>query len=217
MLSPNPPTQGQVVGIIIQEANPNQNKAGVGHQYYVPTAEDLAIVCEFFPDADPENPSWTQIEAFLILTGMDQAELRKHTAATLIRFLQRALSKDKETHTAQDAFRRMAKKSTESDEARTKLIATLTKHHKYDDSSCLNLIPIGNNELARAARVSISTASKFFNDEFKGHALYKVICRDSSKLAAALKLLNKDFAPHHLLGSASSEAAAAQDNENDTE
>src|SRR5262249_14849373 len=46
-----------------------------------------------------------------------------------------------------------AKRSTEPGEAREKLIAALTKHHKYAEASCLNQEPIGNNQLARLADV----------------------------------------------------------------
>lgn len=92
------------------------------------------------------------------------------------------------------------KRSTERGEGRAKLIASLTNHHKYADGSCLNLEPIGNNELARLAKVRESTASAFFKQQFKGHGKYKVICADAAKLAAALKLLNGEFSPHHLYG-----------------
>src|SRR5262249_8094099 len=61
------------------------------------------------------------------------------------------------------------KRSTERGEGRAKLIAALTKHHQYAEGGCLNLEPIGNNELAKAAGVSPSTASAFFNDKFQGH------------------------------------------------
>ncbi len=92
------------------------------------------------------------------------------------------------------------KRSTTSGEAHEKLIAALTKHHLYADGSCVNFEPIGNNELARRADVDRATASKFFKDEFKGHAKYKAHCRDTSTLIATLKLLNDEFAPHHLNG-----------------
>lgn len=59
---------------------------------------------------------------------------------------------------------------------------------------------IGNNELARLAGVSESTASAFFNEKFQGHIKYRALCRDAGKLAAALKLLNGEFAPHLLYG-----------------
>lgn len=84
--------------------------------------------------------------------------------------------------------------------AKAMLVAVLTKHHKYAEGSCLNLEPVGNNELAKAAGVSASTASGFFQDEFEGHAQYTTLCRDAGKLIAALKLLNGEFAPHHLYG-----------------
>ena len=92
------------------------------------------------------------------------------------------------------------KRSTEKGEGRVKLIAALTKHHKYADGSCLNLEPIGNNELARLAGVSESTASAFFKKEFKGHIKYRVACGDTTRLVTALKLLNQEFSPHLLFG-----------------
>lgn len=93
-----------------------------------------------------------------------------------------------------------SKRSTERGEGRAKLIGALVKHHKYADGSCLNLEYIGNNELARLAQVSESTASTFFSKEFEGHTKYRALCRDASQLVAALKLLNQDFSPHHLFG-----------------
>jgi len=93
-----------------------------------------------------------------------------------------------------------AKRSTERGEGRAKLIAALTKHHKHADGSCLNLEPVGNNELARLAEVSESTASAFFNKQFGGHTKYRAICSDKTTLISALKLLNQEFAPHHLYG-----------------
>jgi hypothetical protein len=109
------------------------------------------------------------------------------------------------------------KRSTERGEGRVKLIAALTKHHQYADGSCLNLEHIGNNELAKVAGVSQSTASAFFNDKFQGHTKYKALCRDAGKLAAALKLLNDEFAPYHLLGDSSSNLAAPEEEDTDAE
>jgi hypothetical protein len=93
------------------------------------------------------------------------------------------------------------KRSTERGEGRAKLIAALTKHHQYAEGGCLNLEPIGNNALARLAEVANRTASKFFAEEFQGHAKYKVLCGDAGSLAAALKLLNGEYAPYLLYGS----------------
>jgi hypothetical protein len=92
------------------------------------------------------------------------------------------------------------KRSTQKGEARDKIIAALTEHHKYADGGCLNFEPIGNNGLARLAGVSESTASAFFNDQFQGHNKYKALCQDTTGLLAALKLLNNEFAPHNLYG-----------------
>jgi len=93
------------------------------------------------------------------------------------------------------------KRSTVRGEGRAKLIAALTKHHEYANGGCLNLEPIGNNELARLADVDRATASAFFKREFKGHGKYKVTCADSVRLVAALKMLNGEYAPHYLYGS----------------
>jgi hypothetical protein len=92
------------------------------------------------------------------------------------------------------------KRSTTRGEGRDKLIAALTKYHQYADGGCLTTEPVGNNELAKLAGVSPSTASAFFNNEFQGHTKYKALCRDAGRLAAALKLLNNEFAPHNLYG-----------------
>jgi hypothetical protein len=92
------------------------------------------------------------------------------------------------------------KQSTQRGDARTKIIAALTRHHEYAEGSCLNPRPVGNNELARLARVSESTVSTFFKAEFHGHSKYKAVCRETPLLTAALKLLNEEFAPHYLYG-----------------
>jgi hypothetical protein len=93
-----------------------------------------------------------------------------------------------------------SKRSTERGEGQAKLIAGLTKHHKYVDGGCLNFEPIGNNELARLVGVSGSTASAFFNKQFNGHTKYRANCADATLLVAALKLLNQEFSPHLLFG-----------------
>jgi hypothetical protein len=114
---------------------------------------------------------------------------------------------------AADQPRRSPKRSTERGEARAKLIAALTEHHQYANGSCLNQEPIGNNELARVAKVAKRTASAFFQKEFKGHAKYKAICADANRLISALKMLNGEFSPHILYGDKPPEQAPAFDDE----
>lgn len=92
------------------------------------------------------------------------------------------------------------KRSTERGEGRTKLIAALTRHHQYANGGCLNLEPIGNNELARKAHVAKRTASRFFAKEFEGHRKYQNACTDAATLITAMKMLNDEFAPHILYG-----------------
>jgi hypothetical protein len=105
------------------------------------------------------------------------------------------------------------KRSTERGEGRAKLIAALTKYHQYADGGCLNLEPIGNNELARLAGVDRATASAFFKQKFKGHGKYKAACADAVRLAAALKLLNGEYAPHLLYGAKPPDEAQHGDDE----
>lgn len=92
------------------------------------------------------------------------------------------------------------KRSSRTDRGggRMKLIAALTRHHRYADGGCLNLEPIGNNALAKAAKVSNATASAFFRDRFQGHAKYQALCRDASGLVTALKMLNGEYSPYIL-------------------
>ena len=87
------------------------------------------------------------------------------------------------------------KKSTERGEGRAKLIAALTKHHRYVDDIGLNYEPIKNNDLARLASVSRSTSSAFFKKQFGGYAKYRLLCRNDFRLRIALRLLNQEFAP----------------------
>ena len=91
------------------------------------------------------------------------------------------------------------KRSSESGGARAKLIAALTKHHKYAEGGCLNLEPIGNNELARLADVAKRTASAFFNKDFDGYSRYRSLCHDTARLTASLKALNGEFRPRDFL------------------
>ncbi len=95
------------------------------------------------------------------------------------------------------------KRSSEQGEAREKLIATLSKYHKFADGGCLELEPISNNKLARLADVSKSTASTFFNNEFNGrnkggHAKYRAKCQDARTLAYAIKAMRGEFKPAEL-------------------
>jgi hypothetical protein len=142
--------------------------------------------------------------ASLPLDGIDWGEIDpKHAAsacdaalAELIR-----LTAPEIQQSLEQKPRTTKKRSTERGEGRIKLIAALIAHHKYANGSCLNPAPIGNNELAKAAVVSTSTASTFFNEEFEGHTKYKAICRDIGQLVNSLKLLSGEFSPHDLYGS----------------
>jgi len=159
----------------------------VSRRFYIPTSDDLELLRTLYPQDDPFQPAWYVIKADLVAAGHDADKLDKSEAPVLLKLLGKATQAT-------------PKRSTEKGEGRAKLIAALTKHHQYADGGCLNLEPIGNNELARLAGVSESTASTFFSQEFEGHTKYRAICGDKSRLIAALKLLNQEFSPHHLFG-----------------
>jgi hypothetical protein len=84
------PAQGHTFRVMIQNPNRNQEHVGVGREYHVPTADDVAIVRELYPDAaDPENPQWTRIVADLVSAGVPKRELRQYNAPELIRLLRK--------------------------------------------------------------------------------------------------------------------------------
>jgi hypothetical protein len=97
------------------------------------------------------------------------------------------------------------KRSTRRGDARIKIIAALTEHHRR--SNCeLNLETIGVNQLAEKAKVGKASVSRFFNKSFgnktapDGLANYQRACADPSTIAAALKALNGEFSPSMLFG-----------------
>ena len=93
------------------------------------------------------------------------------------------------------------KRGTTKGEASEKIVSALTAHHQYKDGGCLNTEPIGVNNLARQAEVARSSVSLFFEKEFKGHDKYRALClRSASEVAAALKILNREYSPHLLYG-----------------
>jgi hypothetical protein len=103
------------------------------------------------------------------------------------------------------------KRSTPRGAATVKLIGAFTKWHDYANGSCLNLTPVGVRQLAALANVDPSTASDFFKREFKDYGKYEMACKDVHTLVAALKLLNDEFAPYHLLQAEPSDAAKDED------
>lgn len=93
------------------------------------------------------------------------------------------------------------KRSTQKGEARVKMVAMMTKHHRYSDECCMNFEPIGVNQLARLVDVARSTASDFFAEEFDaGYQKYRAICRDSGSLLTWLKALNAELRPFNAYG-----------------
>ncbi|MCX7401525.1 MAG: hypothetical protein NTY87_00100 [Planctomycetia bacterium] len=85
------------------------------------------------------------------------------------------------------------KRSTKPNEVQ--IIAALTTHHKYIDGGCLNQEPIGNNVMASGLKINQGTTSAFFKKKFGGHAAYKRLCGDITKLLAAIRLLNNEITP----------------------
>jgi hypothetical protein len=114
-----------------------------------------------------------------------------------------------------------SKRSTSKGEARSKIISALTEHHKYKDGGALNQISIGVRVLARKADVAPDSVTAFFNKEFGegpsgGHARYKTICiKDWSRIATWLQMLNEDFSPHPLFGTAPPDATRREEDDDE--
>jgi len=95
------------------------------------------------------------------------------------------------------------KKSTSKGDAQTKIIGALSAYHQFDGDDCLNLEPIGNNELARSAEVSGSTVSLFLQKQFatkhaasgEGRRNYRKACRDSYRLTLEIKRIRDELIP----------------------
>ncbi|REK17398.1 MAG: hypothetical protein DWQ37_06305 [Planctomycetota bacterium] len=158
------------------------------------TVEDWQVLGRIveIPEEYLQAGSWTAAEIYDRATAWGQREkIRAKLAADAQ--AERANGRSDSVPTAPRPTK--AKRSTERGEGRAKLIAALAKHHKYAESGCLNLEPVGNNELARSAEVSKRTASAFFDKEFGGHLKYRSLCQDAVLLAAALKALNGEFRP----------------------
>jgi hypothetical protein len=132
--------------------------------------------------------------AFMSLAGSDTPDPNRTYALSVVDGLLSAAGNPRLAQRT-TITKKKTKRSTEQGEVRAKLIAALTEHHKYADGSCLNIEPIGNNALAKLARVSNSTASEFFKKEFgdDGRVAYKRLCRIADKLQTWLKQLNGDL------------------------
>jgi len=78
---------GRNCPVPIDAAQAGQPVAVGSLQYYVPTAGDLASVKQHYADNEPDNPSWPQIEADLIVAGRTRDELAKLNAPTLVKLL----------------------------------------------------------------------------------------------------------------------------------
>jgi hypothetical protein len=116
----------------------------------------------------------------------------------------RALAEHKES--GRQNKRTRTKRGGGSGSAAPKIVACLLEHHQYAKGSCLNQEPIGVNELADKAEVAPSSVTYFFNKQYggpdreRGHAKYKVVCRDTGRLGESLMVLAEDFCPFHLYG-----------------
>ncbi|MFW6106837.1 MAG: hypothetical protein ACOC8H_01615 [bacterium] len=113
--------------------------------------------------------------------------------------LQRVLLKPKGSAPSPPAGK--ARRSTARGDTRVKIIAALTKHHRYAAGSLLKQEPASVVGLEGRAEVARSTVSRFFTAEFGSHAAYSRACGDKGKLIAALRMLNNEFAPSLLYGS----------------
>jgi hypothetical protein len=138
--------------------------------------------------------SWRCLRALCIAPGL--TTIRRYAA-----ILTHKAEGESDGGAADDGVVEMkrTKRGTVPGETDAKLTAALTDHHRYSHDSCLEDEPIGNNELARKAKVSQSTAKKFLDEKFGGLLAYRRACRDKQKLLLALKQMNGEIEPRHLL------------------
>jgi hypothetical protein len=169
------------------------------HHYELPRDPNTGLRKALgYPD-EPVNAALTEALERIVVTTRKAGELG------LLAFEQLEHEADAQAPSATWTKPVKLKRSTEGGDAESKIVAELTRHHKYADGGCLNLEPIGVNELARQAGVASSTASEFFNRQFnsgenRGHSKYRVICRNAGRLADSIKALRKEFSPHDLFG-----------------
>ncbi len=162
------------------------------------TLEDWRVLGRIveIPEDYLQTGSWTAAEVFDRAMAWVQREKIRAKLAAEVQF-ERGGSRAGASSMASKPMK--PKRSSEKGEGRAKLIAALTKHHKYAEGGCLNLEPIGNNELARQAEVAKRTASAFFDKDFQGHIKYRALCMDPVRLTASLKALNGEFRPRDFL------------------
>lgn len=139
-------------------------------------------------DTIPDDEDFLSNPFFATLFALSRIQLDDHTTD---------IAESKVTDTPEPKKKRTQTKSGNKlrSDAEQKMVAVLSKHHRYDSGDPLNFEPIVSNELARKAEVSSSTASDFFADHFKGYKNYVTHCKQET-LLTSLKLLNNDFQPY---------------------
>lgn len=149
---------------------------------------------------DPEYPlefhGWRQLEA-----GIVKLEARVIDTDTCSSNESVPVAYTVAVQTGEERRPPRRKRSTQPGEAYSKLIAALTAHHQYENGNCTNFEPIGVNVLARRAKVSTSTSSKFFKDKFEGISNYQAGCRNRVNLNKSLEILNGEVLPKILFRS----------------
>lgn len=110
-----------------------------------------------------------------------------------------------ETDTSNTTRRQRGNRKNDSGKADpdtfTKLTGALTTHHEYENGQADNRkSPIGVRKLAKAAGVSPSRATDYFNAKFNhgesgGHSKYKRFCGDGDRISHALRMLNNELTP----------------------
>lgn len=91
------------------------------------------------------------------------------------------------------------KRNVAQGDARDKIIAGLSEHHKYSDGGALNTEPIGVRELRELLEdgVSSGSISRFFKKEFRSHSAYKAMCV-RGEIAFKLKCLMGEVNPQEI-------------------
>ena len=173
------------------------------------------VFCEVVDCATHDIPEYAGGAPKLIHIGDPSAGWRRaHNLDLRIQRLAVSLIAWAETIEDEELARRpktavRTKKSTSKGDAQTKIIGALSAYHQFDGDDCLNLEPIGNNELARLAEVSTSTVSLFIKQQFAekdasqgvGRQKYRAACSNGYRLAVAIKKIRDELTPTMLWNS----------------
>jgi len=172
------------------------------------SAEDHGECETCSDDADSRSEHQLAVMYFTLGGSLDSLEEGQlNDLSELLEDVRRSTATEEQSQRQKPQVR--TKKTTSKGDAQIKIIGALSSHHQFDGDECLNLEPIGNNELARLGEVSQSSASLFFQKQFasgdstsgEGLRKYRGACRSSYTLSLEIKRIRDELIPTELWNS----------------